>query len=357
MALLPDASRSELARLVRRGAVRVDGQRVQRTNFTLMAGSWIEVGPAPVARKNREARGAWGSDSGAKRGAKARELPPLEVVFEDEQLAVVAKPAGLLCHAKGITKAPIVRDDNRHRGAGGLAARRGRGGDAAPPRRGAQDGGAAPQRATDEVTLADLAVARFGRLPLLLGEHRPGIVHRLDRHTSGLILIARTGEAMENLREAFRERRVEKAYFALVHGDPAWDEVTLDWDLTEGEDDRRGWRTPGSADDGKERQTARTHVEVLERYGHAALVLCNPETGRRHQIRVHLLAAEHPIIGDALYTRRETARLERALRPRRHMLHAGGLAFAHPLTGEGLEAELPPPDDMQAVIERLADGR
>jgi len=150
---------------------------------------------------------------------------------------------------------------------------------------------------------------------------------------------------MEALREAFRARTIEKAYLALVHGDPEWETRTLDWDLMDGAADRRGWRDPGMGD-----QSARTDVEVLERFGAAALVLCHPADGRRHQIRVHMCAAGHALVGDKLYASREE---QRRLRAPRHMLHAGGLAFAHPLTGEGLEAELPPPMDMQSEIDRL----
>ena len=188
-----------------------------------------------------------------------------------------------------------------------------------------------------------------------MGDERPGIVHRLDRETSGLIVVAKTGEAMEGLREAFRERRVEKAYLAVVLGTPEWDARVLDWDLVDGEGDRRGWREAGGAEDGRRRQTARTEVEVLERYGPAALVLCHPETGRRHQLRVHLFAAGFGVVGDKLYRDREQVGLPAgAPAVGRHLLHAAGLAFVHPVTGEGLEFEAPPADDMGQMIEWLS---
>lgn len=348
---LPAASRSELARLVKRGAVRVDGQRVWRTNSKLRGGSRVVVGK-PVEKRARKASGE--ARAGGRLAFVAEDL---RVLFEDEHVVVVDKPAGLLCHAKEVARPAAVLDRGRRRGAGGLAARRKGGELRREVAAGGQRASAPLNQSTGgagEPTLASLAVERFGRLPLLLGEHRPGIVHRLDRETSGLVVLARSGEAMEGLREAFRERRVEKAYLALVHGEPTWEAQTLDWDLVEGKGDRRGWRERGAApgrDDGV-RQAARTDVEVLERFGRAALVLCHPESGRRHQIRVHLCAAGHPIVGDALYASRGQ---RGELRAKRHMLHAAGLAFDHPVTGERMEGEAPPPEDMQAWIERLAD--
>ena len=184
-----------------------------------------------------------------------------------------------------------------------------------------------------------------------MGDERPGIVHRLDRETSGLIVVAKTGDAMEGLREAFRERRVEKTYLAVVLGAPEWDERLLDWDLVDGTGDRRGWREAGEPG-GERRQEARTGVEVVERGGLASLVVCRPESGRRHQIRVHLFAAGHGIVGDKLYRERGASGLGAdAPEVRRHMLHAVALAFEHPVSGEAFEFEWPPPEDMGRVID------
>lgn len=341
LGLLEGSSRSAVARLVRRGKVRVNGQRAVRSNLVLEAGWRVSVDSGRDARKGR---------------------PPkveLEVVYEDEHLAVVNKPAGMLCHGKAEAARVLRRDPRGGRGAGGLAsvrggaggpgARRDRSQEAAlgPSGRGAQAGQPARRARGAAPTLAELAVARFGRLPMLMGDERPGIVHRLDRETSGLIVVAKTGEAMEGLRAAFRERRVEKAYLAVVRGAPDWDECVLDWDLVDGAQDRRGWRAAGLGE-----QTARTSVEVLERGGEASLVICRPESGRRHQIRVHLFAAGHGIVGDTLYAERGVRGLGEGAPPvRRHMLHALGLALEHPVTGEAFEFEWPPPEDMGRVVD------
>lgn len=377
IAMLEDASRSQVTRYVRRGAVRIDGEQVRRTNQVIRGGSEVRVNleRAPSDPAPREAKPNVHPSANPWSGTTslAEQAADLAILFEDEHLAVVNKPAGLLTHGiPAPPPAPLI-DTQRTRGAGGLAAQRARRRAESAPRPPSNPGTpwgtppSATERAssnapqpTSEITLADLVVERFGRLPLLMGAERPGIVHRLDRETSGLIVIAKTGDAMEEMRESFRERRVEKAYMALVQGDPEWDETVLDWDLTAGADDRRGWREPDPLND--EQQTARTGVEVLERFGAAALVLCHPETGRRHQIRVHLFAAGHPLIGDKLYLDRAQSSRDRgpsflrgAPPVRRHLLHAAGLAFEHPVTRESLEAEMPPPDDMQAVMEWLRE--
>ncbi|MDF1800593.1 MAG: RluA family pseudouridine synthase [Planctomycetota bacterium] len=327
--LLFEETRSGVARLVKRGAVRVDGALVTRTGQRLRAGQLLQVQFAR-AQRTREERGL----------APRTKAPALVVVYEDEHLAVVDKPAGLLMHPKGAPR-DTVRGGGRRGGAGG---RVGGGLDERDPV--GQLGRGRRRQPRTEPTLADLAEERFGRLPRTMGVERPGIVHRLDRGTSGLVAIARSAEAMDGLRAAFRAREVQKAYLAVVHGDPAWDETVLDWDLVDGADDRRGWRAAGSGE-----QSARTEVEVLERYGHVALVVCRPSTGRRHQLRVHLCAAGLPIVGDDLYAGRRAPELPRgAPRARRVMLHAAGLAFQHPISAEPFEFEAGPPDDVLELL-------
>ena len=381
IALLEGATRSQVTRYVRRGAVRIDGEQVRRTNQVIRGGSEVRVnlerarasgqgvsGQADAARREPQPRVNPSANPWSGNATLAEQAAELTVLFEDEHLVVVNKPAGLLTHGiPAPPPAPFI-DTQRTRGAGGLAAQRA----TRPPKNPGTPWGTPPAehqptpsntpQPTDEVTLADLVTERFGRLPLLMGAERPGIVHRLDRETSGLIVIviAKTGDSMEAMRESFRERRVEKAYMALVQGDPEWEETVLDWDLTTGAEDLRGWREPDPHHD--EQQTARTGVEVLERFGATALVLCHPETGRRHQIRVHLFAAGHPLIGDKLYLDRvpsprvrELSLLRGAPPIRRHLLHAAGLAFEHPVTRESLEAEMPPPDDMQAVMDWMRE--
>ena len=336
--LLFDATRSQIQRLVRRGAVRVDGHRVRRTGERIPTGARVQVDfEAAQARREREPK--------RQPAFRARDLV---VVYEDEHLAVVDKPAGLLTHGKD----PAA---GRSGGSGGLAGGLAGGRVAEGRRGGGRERGpgcsATPRgRARSEPDLAALAAERFGPLPILMGAERPGIVHRLDRWTSGLMVIARTDAAMSGLREAFRARAVHKAYLAVVHGDPRFDETVLDQDLVDGRDQRRGWRPRGQG--GPHAQEAETEVEVLERYGHVALVLCRPRTGRRHQLRVHLLAAGLPIVGDELYVGRRAPRLPDGAPPvKRQLLHAAGLVFDHPVTGEEFGFEAPAPPDLQGLVD------
>jgi 23S rRNA pseudouridine1911/1915/1917 synthase len=227
----------------------------------------------------------------------------LSVIHEDQDILVIDKPAGLLTHGN---------EKNR------------------------------------EESLADLVVERYGRLPLLMGEERPGVVHRLDRQTSGVTVLARTAEAMEHLREAFRSREVRKQYLALVHGQPRSKTLQLDWNLGP-QGDHPDRQECCSGDRGK---PASTKVELIEVLGEQSLLRCTPTTGRRHQIRVHLSAAGLPIVADELYGLRGAPDLPQgAPRLRCHALHAQVLAFRHPRTGLEVEFRAEPP----AAINELVD--
>jgi 23S rRNA pseudouridine1911/1915/1917 synthase len=280
-------TRSRVQELIRDGAVRIDGVPSSRAAQSVEAGQTIEIVAVPRARER----------SGGPAGAE------LVLVFEDEHLAVVDKPAGQLAHPTDVVR-----------------------------------GG----------TVSELAVERFGPLPAPQGEDRPGIVHRLDADTSGLLVLARSPAAAEALVTAFRERAVEKRYLALVHGDPRFDS---DWISTpigraSGRSDRMSIQAEGRA--------AETFYRVLERFGRFALLECQPKTGRTHQIRVHLASIGHPLVGDRIYPGRVRVPLPPdAPEPGRHFLHATGLAFAHPVTGRALAFESAPPADFQAWLEWL----
>lgn len=283
--LLPARTRAAWQKAVRRGEVRLDGERVLRSNVRARAGARLRV---PAAEAGDEL-----------------EPPSLRVVHEDADILVLDKPGGLLTH--------------------GNEKERGR-------------------------SLADLVAARYGRLPLLMGEERPGVVHRLDRQTSGVIVMARTASAMEALRAAFRAREVRKHYLALVHGRPRSDRLRLDWDLGPRTDhpDRQECRTHGK---GKQASTA---VELLEDLGQQSLLRCTPATGRRHQIRVHLSAAGLPIVADELYGLRDGPGLPPgAPRLRCHALHAQLLAFRHPRTGLEVEFRAEPPAAWEELLDWL----
>ena len=280
-ALVPHLSRSQLTKLVRRGRVKVDGRKVLRSNFNVAKGQRVLVHlEGPLERSGMGA---------GPRGAGDAEIAWLHV---DDALAVVDKPAGLLTHAAGHARGSSV---------------------------------------------AELAVERFGALPSVSGpEARPGIVHRLDRSTSGVLVVARTERALDALRGQFRARSVEKRYLAIVHGAPRDDRFELDRPIAPVAGNRDLHHVDPS---GKSAQTA---FEVLERYRGFALVECRPSTGRRHQLRVHLASIGHPVAGDELYRPRDRSLRVRSLR--HHALHAQQLAFDHPASGErrSFTAPLPP---------------
>lgn len=225
------------------------------------------------------------------------------VVHEDEAILVLNKPAGLLSHRKSTGS---------------------------------------------EEALAELVAERYGRLPLLMGEERPGIVHRLDRETSGLIVLARTANAMENLREQFRARAVQKTYGALSHGVPSESLLDLDWDVgpAVGRPDRQSHFPRGEA------KPARTEVRLLEAFESCSWLACLPKTGRRHQIRVHLHAAGLPIVGDKIYGAKSAPGLAPgAPHPLFHCLHATRLGFLHPTTGEAVEFECEPRSELVELLD------
>jgi 23S rRNA pseudouridine1911/1915/1917 synthase len=284
--LLGDLSRTRVKELIQDGAVSVDGAPAERVSQQLEAGQRIEIRAVPRSRVR--AGGAAGAE--------------LVVVFEDEHLVVIDKPAGQLTHPTTVVQ-----------------------------------GG----------TVSEAAVARYGSLPAPQGDDRPGIVHRLDADTSGLLVLARSAEAAGPLLAAFRERTVEKRYLALVHGEPRFDS---DWITTPvGRSSQRSDRmrtVPAGA--GRE---AETFYTVLERFERFALVECRPRTGRTHQIRVHLASIEHPLAGDRVYPGRVRAPIPAGAPPLgRHLLHAAGLRFAHPVTGAELALESPLPPDFEAWL-------
>jgi 23S rRNA pseudouridine1911/1915/1917 synthase len=225
-------------------------------------------------------------------------------LHEDEDLVVISKPPGMVTHPSS-----IVRGE----------------------------------------TLSEWAVERYGALPTVQGEDRPGIVHRLDADTTGLVVLARRQAAAEALLAAFKARTVEKTYLALVHNVPRFDS---DWIETPiGRSAKRSDRM-STVPEGEGMQ-AETFYLMRQRFSGGALLEVRPRTGRTHQIRVHLSSIDHPLIGDQVYRGRRglhLARLPGAPRFERHALHAWKLAFAHPHGGAPLafEAKLPP--DFEAFL-------
>jgi len=232
---------------------------------------------------------------------------PLNVVYEDEFLAVIDKPAGMVVHpAAGHASGTLVN---------ALLARY-------------------PE--LSETTMIDAS----GEPP------RPGIVHRLDKDTSGLIVVAKTAGVREGLQAQFGTRAVEKTYQALVHDVPSTPEGEINAPI--GRDPRQRKRMAVV----KDGRPAQTEYRVLEIFGQYALLAVSPKTGRTHQIRVHMAFIGHPVVGDRVYGRRR-----QGITCPRQFLHAGRIAFTHPVLGEQMEFSAPLPDDLAAVLQSLADDR
>lgn len=216
----------------------------------------------------------------------------LRVLHSDEALAVVEKPAGLVVHPAPSHRGPTLVDE-----LGEILA-----------------GGADPER--------------------------PGIVHRLDRGTSGLLVVARSDEAHAALQEQVRQREVERVYLALARGHLASRTGTIDAPIGRSPRQRHRMAVAGAAS-----REARTHFTVLELLGAESYLEARLETGRTHQIRAHFAAIGHPLAGDTAYGGEEKYGLQR------QFLHAHRLSFAHPETGERMTFESPLPPDLEAALE------
>jgi 23S rRNA pseudouridine1911/1915/1917 synthase len=222
----------------------------------------------------------------------------LHVVYEDTALAVIDKPAGLVVH---------------------------------------------PAHGHETGTLLNALLARYPELRNWPGEGWPGLVHRLDRETSGLLLVARTPEVQETLRAQWKAHGVRKVYVALVIGAPQLDRARIDSPIAR--DPHQRQRMAVVSEGGRE---AVTEYRVLERLGNYTLLEAYPETGRTHQIRVHLAAIGHPVVGDHLYGPRR-----QRLDPGRHFLHAARLTFRHPTSGEEMTFSVPLPAELEEVLGEL----
>lgn len=310
---LEGVSRSRVQMLMDQGNVLVDGER-EKASLKLRGGERIvltgEPHPAPLK-------------------ATAEDIP-LDVVFEDADLAVVNKPAGMMVHA----------------GAGQSEDIRSRG------------------------TLVNALLYRFKALSSTGGDLRPGIVHRLDKDTSGLIVVAKNDRAHAALGEMFSSRQMKKTYTALVQGALERERGTINASV--GRDPLR--RTRMTAQPNENARTAVSHYEVVRRlatrFGKFTLVRVRIETGRTHQIRVHMASIGHPVVGDTLYggaghltdqvaaqaAQSRAARRKsepEVLRLGRNFLHAAKLEFAHPVTGKLLQLEAPLPEELGKFLERL----
>ncbi len=275
--MFPQYSRSRLQAWLRSGQVRVQGGRAEPRRL-VAGGERVEVVPPPAL------------DAAVPRAQKI----PLAIVYEDRDLIVIDKRAGLVVHP----------------------------------------GAGVPDRT--------LLNALLAHAPELAAVPRAGIVHRLDKDTSGLLVVAKNVSAQAALAEQLATRAMRRVYLALVHGDPPAGGTV---DAPVGRDARVRTRM-AVTHRGKE---ARTRFRVLERFGRAALIECRLETGRTHQIRVHLQHIRHPLVGDPVYRRGTRHGIDFP----RQALHAAELELTHPRTGRKMTWRAPLPADMAQLLARL----
>lgn len=287
-AQLPALSRTRIQQLIREGHAVVDAKAMRRPGLRLRGGERVTltlVERPPLAAEP--------------------EPIPLNLLYEDDDLVAVDKPAGLVVHA-----------------------------------------GAGQSRGT----LVNALLHRFGQLSSVGGPLRPGIVHRLDKATSGVLLVAKNDEAHRRLAEQFSQRQVEKRYLALVHGRLPRARDTIS--LPVARDLRRRTRMTTRRQQGR---AAATDYRVLATTGEFTLVEAFLHTGRTHQVRVHFSALGHPVVGDTVYGAPRRLRRGNASEPRlnRNFLHAQRLRLRHPRTNEAVEIRSPLPTELRQLLEKL----
>ena len=307
-AQISEVSRARLQQLIEKGEVLVNGAAA-KASLRLRGDEQITITGPPQAPPLR---------------AMAEEIP-LDIVYEDDDLAVVNKPAGMMVHAgAGAT------DDARNRG-----------------------------------PLVNALLHHFKALSGVGGDLRPGIVHRLDRATSGLMVVAKNDEAHRQLAKQFSGREVHKTYIALVHGWPKRERGTIQSAISRHTQKRTRMTTRGFGG-----RDAVTHYVVKRKidspYGKFALLEVKIETGRTHQIRVHMSSLGNPVVGDSLYgapgelrsqsNKRRAAGMPATLGLERNFLHSGALEFSHPRTKALLTFSRPLPSELESLLASLESG-
>ena len=275
--LEPEITRSQLKNLINDGHVTVNGQAV-KPKYKVQAGDKISL---------------------VKSEPQSLELTPenipLDIVYEDDDVIVVNKPQGMVVH---------------------------------------------PAPGHPDHTLVN-ALLYHSPLSTINGTFRPGIVHRIDKDTSGLLMVAKNDLAHQSLAEQLRNKTNKREYLALVYGQIKEDEGTIDAPLGRNPQDRKKQAVVKSG------RHAVTHFKVMKRYDNFTLVKCILETGRTHQIRVHMKYIGHPLVGDPLYGPRKVIGKDG------QFLHAALLGFKHPRTGEEMVFEAPLPENFQKMLDKL----
>jgi 23S rRNA pseudouridine1911/1915/1917 synthase len=292
---LQDVTRSQVQHLNRSGAVRIEG-RLEKSGYRIRGGETVEVAlesiePTPI---------------------RAEQIP-LQIHYEDPDLAVIEKPAGLVVH----------------------------------PGSGVRSG-----------TLVHALLYHFQNLSDVGGEGRPGIVHRIDKKTSGLLIVAKNNRTHALLGRMFQDRKIEKTYIALVHGKFARPEGSVDLPIARHSKIRTRMAAHNPAPHRqapfRKGRTALTQYKVIENFKEFSLLEVKIQTGRTHQIRVHLSAVGHPVVGDDVYGERSYKIFTKKHGELgRYFLHAEGLRFTHPQTGKELEFHSPLPLELRNLLERI----
>lgn len=275
-------SRSMIQKLIEDGEILVNGQ-TKKISYKVHTGDEIEINIPEPKETN----------------IKPQNIP-VEVIYEDSDIIVVNKPKGMVVH----------------------------------PANGNPDG---------TLVNAILALCK-DNLSGIGGEIRPGIVHRLDKDTSGLLIIAKNDLAHKNISEQIKNRQVKKIYIALVKGNVAEDEATIDMPIGRSAKDRKKMAVR------KDGKTAITHFKVLKRYNKYTLLEIKIDTGRTHQIRVHMAEIGHPVVGDMVYS---SGKNEFGIEGQ--MLHAKSLDFKHPVTGKEMHLEADLPQYFVDVLNKLQE--
>jgi 23S rRNA pseudouridine1911/1915/1917 synthase len=286
---LPDLSRSQCQRLIVNGFVTVDGKSA-KASLRLSGGELVDVFFPVVAEADL-----------------AAEPIPLDIRYDDQDIAIVNKPAGMVVH---------------------------------------------PSAGHESGTLVNALLARYPEISGIGGERRPGIVHRLDKDTSGLVVVAKNDHALRNLQEQFKKREVAKTYFALVEGFVSSSDLIIDAPIGRDPRNRKKMAVIQLGGSAKTRE-ALTYVSVERRYSdndgrRYSFVECRPVTGRTHQIRIHLSYAKFPIVGDVIYGRRK-----QHLLASRHFLHAAEITICRPSDESSLTVRAPLPQELQGVLDLL----
>ncbi len=297
---LENKTRSHIQKAILAGLVLVNG-KTKNTHYFLKAGDVISI--EKEKRKKKEAEAIVGNKRDAARSKT------FKIIFANDEFLVINKPAGLIVHSAEHIK---------------------------------------------EVTLADLLLKKYPELKEA-GEddNRPGIVHRLDKDASGLMVVARTQKSFANLKKQFSSRQAKKEYLALVHGKIKKDEGEIDFPIKRSAAGNRQAAVPESYDDKKEKaRKAKTYFKAIKKFVNYTLLSLKTKTGRKHQIRVHLAAYGHPIVGDSLYHTKKTKELNKKLNLGRIFLAAVKLGFKD-LSGKKYEFEIKLPKKLADFLKSL----